>query len=111
MRKLRGRPFGNRENPSCKDVATVLQSYLDGELEEADIPTVERHLDACRDCGMESEMYDTIKSRIAARSVAVDPAIIDRLQAFTSSITTGMPASPVQDLPDAVDDAAETTDS
>lgn len=93
MKKLRGRPFGNRNNPSCKDVALVVQSYLDGELDNTDIAAVERHLDACRDCGMEAEMYETLKARIHARRRDVDPEIVDRLHAFTASMIAADPGS------------------
>jgi len=88
MKRLRGRPFGNRSNPSCKDVAQVLQTYLDGEIDDRDLEAVKQHLDKCRDCGLEAETYTAVKSGLAAQSVAIAPDVMDRLRDFADNLVS-----------------------
>ena len=69
---------------SCARVHDLVQSYLDGELEEG--PERDRlieHLDRCRPCGVEAETYERIK---AALSDPPPPASVDRLTAYAASI-------------------------
>jgi len=73
--------------PSCKEIADVLQSFLDGELEKSDIPTVKAHLDACRDCGLEAETYEAVKASLAAHRVSVDAHVLHRLRDFGAKLT------------------------
>ena len=54
-----------REELRCKEVGQLLQSFLDGELDELASRQVARHLDDCRRCGMESETYEEIKRAFA----------------------------------------------
>lgn len=75
----------------CRQVATVLQRYLDGEL---DLPTAQRvheHLEVCRRCGLDARTYRAIKVAIPVAhaevaEIAVDPEAIDRLRAFARSL-------------------------
>ena len=70
----------------CRAVAKVLQSYLDGEVDAADVPAIARHLEACRDCGLAEATYDRIKVALVEPSPAqVDGAVIERLRAFAAS--------------------------
>jgi anti-sigma factor RsiW len=79
-------------HPDCYRVAKVLQAYLDGEVDAATAGDVAGHLEHCRRCGLEAGTYRAIKSAIAsgARSpiggVSVDPAVLERLQAFTVAL-------------------------
>lgn len=79
---------------SCARVHDLVQSYLDGELEEG--PERDRlveHLHRCRPCGVEAETYERIKASLSGRSPA---ASVDRLTAYAASI-----ASPVEGPDDA----------
>lgn len=73
--------------PSCKEIADVLQSFLDGELQAVDIPTVQTHLDACRDCGLEAETYEAVKVSLTKHQVAVDADVLARLRDFGAQLT------------------------
>jgi len=66
---------------SCRQVHRVLQSYLDGQLDEVTAKRVERHLEACRRCGLEASTYTEIKTALARRR-GLDPAAVERLTDF-----------------------------
>ena len=69
---------------SCARVQDLVQSYIDGELEDG--PERERlvaHLEMCRLCGVEAETYERIKASLAADS---PPESLDRLTHFAASI-------------------------
>lgn len=69
---------------SCARVQDLVQSYLDGELEDG--PERERlvaHLEMCRLCGVEAETYERIKASLAADP---PPESLDRLTQFAASI-------------------------
>ena len=57
------RLFG-RNDLSCQHVEAVMQQYLDNELDPAEVPKVLKHLEACRDCGLEAELYERIKDTL-----------------------------------------------
>jgi anti-sigma factor (TIGR02949 family) len=71
-----------RGEASCAEVARVLQSYLDGQVDDLTAQRVHRHLEHCRRCGLEAETYEAIKDAIARRAARVDPATLERLRAF-----------------------------
>lgn len=73
--------------PSCKEIADVLQSFLDGELDSSDIPIVEAHLDACRDCGLEAETYEAVKVSLTKHRVSIDADVLARLRDFGAQLT------------------------
>lgn len=56
IRRLRGDHEAN-----CMQVRRVLQSYLDGEVDELTARRVGRHLEHCRRCGLNAETYEAIK--------------------------------------------------
>ncbi len=79
------RRFWRKNTPGldCREVGKVLQSYLDGELDDADAPLVAAHLDKCRDCGLEAATYDRIKAALAQpMPEGADPEAIERLRRF-----------------------------
>lgn len=83
---------GSTEIASCREVRHVLQSYLDGELDELAARRITRHLDLCRRCGMQATTFAEIKaalSRTAERPV--DPKAVARLRAFGESLASGHP--------------------
>lgn len=78
-RRLRG----SADIASCREVGHVLQTYLDGELDELAAARITRHLKLCRRCGMEATTYAEIKASLSRRGTRhVDPTAVDRLRAF-----------------------------
>lgn len=78
-----------REELRCKEIGQLLQSFLDGELDELASRQVARHLDDCRRCGMEAETYEEIK-RALRRSAGRPPEdAVDRLRAFGQRLANG----------------------
>lgn len=73
----------------CLRVTRVLQSYLDGEVDQVTSAIVAKHLEQCRRCGLEASTYRAIKSAIteAGPDVApVDAAAIERLRRFAEDL-------------------------
>jgi anti-sigma factor RsiW len=84
------RSWGRRNKPevNCREVGRVLQSYLDGDVEEDFARKIAGHLEACRHCGLEFETYRMIKASLSARMPEVDPAAVERLRVFGERITS-----------------------
>lgn len=69
---------------SCARVQDLVQSYLDGELEDGpERECLIAHLEMCRLCGVEAETYERIKASLAADP---PPGSVDRLIQFAASI-------------------------
>ncbi len=86
------RMHGSTEIASCREVRHVLQSYLDGELDELAAHRITRHLDLCRRCGVQATTFAEIKaalSRTAERPV--DSPTVARLRAFGEGLVSGHP--------------------
>ena len=81
MRSWRHRRSGGAE-ATCAEVARVLQSYLDGQVDEMTARRVARHLEACRRCGLEAQTYEAIKQALARRRTDVDSDALERLRTF-----------------------------
>lgn len=77
MRRIR---YG--QEATCAEVAEVLQSYLDGHVDDLTERRVRRHLEHCRRCGLEAETYQAIKDALARRGREVDTQSRERLRAF-----------------------------
>lgn len=84
------RPFWQGEDTpiSCRQLGPVLQSYLDGEIDPADIEIIKGHLEACRDCGLEAETYTAIKQSLNLRQTTVPDAVLARLHEFSESLAS-----------------------
>ena len=67
---------------SCKQVGENLQSFLDGETTEVSSADLSAHLEACKDCGLEVDVYRKIKMVLSNRSEPVDADSLSRLQEF-----------------------------
>ena len=81
-----------RRGLSCSQVEAVLQEYLDEELEASEVPRVLKHLEACRDCGLEAEMYTSIKASLHAHKDDPSADSMDRIRALAEQLaTTGIP--------------------
>ncbi|MEV8310865.1 zf-HC2 domain-containing protein [Streptomyces flavidovirens] len=72
-------------------VARVLQSYLDGETDEATARRVAAHLKDCRRCGLEASVYREIHNALGRR-VEPDAAAVARLRTFGESLVNDPPA-------------------
>lgn len=74
----------------CMHVARVLQSYIDGEVSQRTVRTVEEHLEECRRCGLEASTYTAIKMALAAsdegETPSVDADALARLAAFAQRL-------------------------
>ena len=66
----------------CMATMRVLQTFLDGALDEVTARRVAEHLEDCRRCGLEAEVYQEIKAALGAQDRAVDPRAIERLRHF-----------------------------
>ncbi|MEU3177256.1 zf-HC2 domain-containing protein [Streptomyces albidoflavus] len=71
-------------------VARLLQSYLDGETDEASARRVAAHLEDCRRCGLEASVYQEIRSALARRTEP-DSQTVERLHAFGTSLLSDLP--------------------
>ena len=77
---------GTKEMASCMQVMRVLQPYLDGHTDGVTTRRVAVHLEACRRCGLEAATYREIKASLARRAAPPDPAALERLRAFGTSL-------------------------
>lgn len=81
--------FGRKDMISCAKAMKLLQPALDGELDEATLESVNRHLEACLKCGMQARTYRAIKHSIAAQGQRELPAdIVADLQAFARDVSS-----------------------
>lgn len=74
---------------SCKEVGRVLQTYLDGELDELRAQKVAQHLEDCLRCGMTAETYADIKRALRRSAGAVPEETLERLRAFGDQLVDG----------------------
>jgi predicted anti-sigma-YlaC factor YlaD len=72
--------------PDCREVAAVLQSYLDGELPASEVDRVAEHLEHCERCGIERDVYDRVKRSLGALATRPDRDAVARLRSFAEAI-------------------------
>jgi anti-sigma factor RsiW len=68
------------------EVARVLQSYLDREIDDVTAQRVARHLEVCRRCGLAAATYEAIKQSLVRRAGPPDRGAVERLQAFSEQL-------------------------
>ena len=71
---------------SCRQVARVIQSYLDGETDIGTGRAVAAHLELCRQCGMTAATFEAIKTALAHQTPATHGDALDRLAAFVEEL-------------------------
>ncbi|MCC5953497.1 MAG: zf-HC2 domain-containing protein [Acidimicrobiia bacterium] len=71
---------------SCRQVAKVLQTHLDGELDDETASAVAEHLEMCRRCGLEAATYIELKEALARRAAPVPTASLERLRSFVAEL-------------------------
>lgn len=72
--------------PDCNRVRKVLQSYLDGELDDRHAGMVAAHLEHCERCGIQAETYQQVKDSLAGLAQQPDPDAIARLRQFADTV-------------------------
>lgn len=84
------RLVGRGDQATCREALTAVQDYLDHRVDPALAHRIERHLQACRRCGLEARTYTEIKAALARRGgtgpAAVDPAVLARLRTFGAAL-------------------------
>lgn len=86
MRWLRRR----REAPlDCREVARVLESYLDADLDDAIASRIAEHLEQCRRCGLEAATYLEIRRCLIGRTPALTDESLARLRDFADRLRAG----------------------
>lgn len=78
-----------REELRCKEVGRLLQSYLDGELDELWTRRVARHLEDCRRCGLAVQTYTEIKRSLHDFAGPLPEDTLDRLRTFGEQLAEG----------------------
>ncbi len=87
LMKLFGRtPPGGMD---CHQVGLLLQHYLDGHIDADRARRIEAHLEECRRCGMEADVYERIKATLAAHRPEVPTESVDRLREFGERLARG----------------------
>jgi hypothetical protein len=79
MRLRRRAPRSVSAEPDCHEVATVLQSYLDGELPAQDAGRVAEHLEHCQRCDIEATTVRKVIDAIQRQRPELDPGTYARL--------------------------------
>jgi anti-sigma factor RsiW len=67
----------------------VLQSYLDGEVDDATARRVAAHLDVCAACGPEADVYRRIKQSLEGAARPIDPEVLAGLERFGRRLAQG----------------------
>ncbi|MEV4647363.1 anti-sigma factor [Saccharopolyspora sp. NPDC049357] len=70
----------------CVETLSLLQRYIDRELDPSELEEFERHLDKCRACEAETRLYLDIKSSLADRRKCFDEAASSRLRRFAMDL-------------------------
>lgn len=83
-------PMIRARGNECRQVAKVLQSYLDGESPQKTSEMVAAHLETCRKCGLEASTYRAIKESIAKSQPAgpKDDQALVRLREFVDDLAS-----------------------
>lgn len=84
---------------NCRQVARLLQRYLDGEIDDLTARRIVRHLDDCRRCGLEAAAYSEIKASLSRRGSDGFDDSLRRLRQFGDRLLHEGPSEAV-DLPD-----------
>lgn len=93
----RGQPASPDCALACRRAARLLQSYLDGEVDEVTASRVALHLERCRRCGLEAATYVDIKKALGRRAT-IPPGAAQRLRAFSDTLLTADDDTPDRDL-------------
>ena len=87
--KILGRLIGTRSQLSCHQVGKVLQTYLDSELDDDASRKVAAHLEDCRRCGLEAEVYEALKDSLQRDRADPTDEPVQRLRQFGERLARG----------------------
>jgi anti-sigma factor (TIGR02949 family) len=90
----------SRRMMTCRRVGEKLQAYLDGEVDDLTTRRIAHHLEDCRRCGMELDVYTQIKASLRRRGDEADEGALQRLRSFSEKL-----ASSPDPAPDEADEA------
>lgn len=80
-----------RRGMSCQQVDEVMQQYLDRELDASEVPKVLEHLEACKDCGLEAELYTRIQNSLHEHQVAPSADSMSKIRALAQELAVSGP--------------------
>lgn len=83
--------LGLAKGMSCSQVEAVLQQYLDEELDPAEVPKVLAHLEKCKDCGLEADLYNRIRGSLLQHQQAPDADSMARIRAMAHELALSGP--------------------
>ena len=67
----------------CQEVVELLIDYLAGELSEAEIVAIRKHLEGCANCeSFFDSLKITVRMKKKLRAEDVPPEVVDRLRSF-----------------------------
>lgn len=79
---------------SCRAVARVVESYLDGECDSTTTKHVLAHLETCPTCAAETRTLEAIKDTLASgRCCGADPVAVEKLRAYARRLSAEDPRS------------------
>jgi len=87
--KVLRRLIGTRKRMSCHQVGQVLQTYLDDELDEDAARKVVAHLEDCRRCGLEVEIYEALLASLRRDPAGLADEPVHRLRVFGERLARG----------------------
>lgn len=73
---------------SCLELLSILQSHLDGYLDDLTAQKANAHLEACRRCGMEASVYLQIKKALRVMASGIPEDLLQRLENFVRRLPT-----------------------
>ncbi len=76
---------------ACAEVLDALHAYLDAEIDDAGLASIDAHLDACRRCGLEIDTYRRLKDAVRSTGNGLDPTVLTRLRRFAAELPRGTP--------------------
>jgi len=85
MRILRRHRVGDRPL-SCHQVGKLLQRYLDSEVDDNVARRIGEHLEDCRRCGLETDVYSEIKAALARQAPRLPDTTLQRLRRFSEQL-------------------------
>lgn len=78
------------EQLSCSEVGRSLQRFLDGELPgDMEVDALAAHLEDCKRCGLEADVYRRIKNALENRRPEVSEESVRRLREFGRQLAEG----------------------
>lgn len=78
--------FTRRNALSCRKVGKLLQTYLDGELDDVRGARIAEHLDTCLRCGLDARTYRWLAAHLSGLAPRDDQYQLDRLRAFADGL-------------------------